>query len=94
VDQTDNETMRTWESKQTGKSTEILKNLIAKAGLEKEWTRATFVIRQKHLEKLKNLAWWERVHIKDVLDQALEDFFKDKKVDSIPSDKKPPSHPL
>lgn len=34
--------------------------------------RATFIVRKDLLEKVKALAYWERVAIKDVLEAALE----------------------
>ncbi len=41
--------------------------------------RATFVIDKNQHEKLKALAWWKRKQIKDVLHDALSQYF-----DSIP----------
>jgi len=40
-------------------------------GLQDGWTRATFILRKDHLEKLKTLAYWERKTIKEVIDEAL-----------------------
>jgi hypothetical protein len=40
-------------------------------GLHDGWTRATFILRKHHLEKLKALAYWERKTIKEVIDEAL-----------------------
>ena len=50
------------------------------AGLRDGWTRATFIIREGQLDKLKNLAWWERKEIKQVLDEALSAHLAGKKV--------------
>ena len=36
-------------------------------------TRATFIVNEDLLEKLKALAYWDRVAIKDIVNQALED---------------------
>jgi hypothetical protein len=43
----------------------------ARAGLQQGWTRATFIIREEYLAKLKDKAYWERKAIKDVLDEIL-----------------------
>ena len=47
-------------------------------GLPLGWSRATFIVRQSYLEDLKNMAYWERETIKDVLDSILQAYFKDK----------------
>ncbi len=47
------------------------------AGLPDDWTRATFIVRVEHLQKLKDFAYTERVSIKDALDTALERFLQD-----------------
>ena len=39
-------------------------------------TRATFIVNESLLEKLKALAYWDRVLIKDVVNQALSDYLK------------------
>lgn len=36
-------------------------------------TRATFIVNEELLEKLKALAYWDRVLIKDVINTALEE---------------------
>jgi hypothetical protein len=43
----------------------------ARAGLQPGWTRATFIIREEYLSKLKDRAYWDRKAIKDVLDNIL-----------------------
>jgi hypothetical protein len=43
----------------------------ARAGLQQGWTRATFIIREEYLAKLKDKAYWDRRAIKDVLDDIL-----------------------
>ncbi len=47
-------------------------------GLQDGWTRATFILRKRHLEELKALAYWERKTIKEVMDEAL-DFYLERK---------------
>lgn len=38
--------------------------------------RATFIVSSDHLEKLKGVAFWERKKIKEVLAEALDEYFK------------------
>ena len=51
-------------------------------GLHDGWTRATFILKKNHLEKLKELAYWERKTIKEVIDEALGSYLKAKIVDT------------
>ena len=55
----------------------------AERGLPKGWTRATLIVRQEHLKKLKALAYWDRVTIKHLLDQALSKLLDGKRVRSM-----------
>jgi hypothetical protein len=43
-----------------------------KKGLKTDETRATFIVREDLLEKLKAIAYWERLNIKDVVNEALD----------------------
>jgi hypothetical protein len=43
-----------------------------KKGLKSDETRATFIVRENLLEKLKAVAYWERLNIKDVINEALD----------------------
>ena len=56
----------------------------ARAGLKPGWTRASFIVREDNLKKIKALAYWERKNIKQILDEALAAYFKDKDVKPIP----------
>jgi hypothetical protein len=49
----------------------------ARAGLQRGWTRATFIIREEYLARLKDKAYWDRKAIKDVLDEILETGLKE-----------------
>lgn len=49
-------------------------------GLPENWTRATFIVRESHLETLKDYAYTQRMTIRDALDQALEQYLEDKQV--------------
>jgi hypothetical protein len=51
-------------------------------GLREGWTRATFILREDYLEKIKSLAYWKRRNIKEVMDEALEEYLKGKKIKS------------
>ena len=49
-------------------------------GLQDGWTRATFILRECHLEDLKAFAYWERKTIKEVIDEVLGSYLKEKRV--------------
>ena len=49
-------------------------------GLPEGWTRATFILRKDHLNKLKALAYWKRKKIKEVIDEALASYLEGKKI--------------
>ncbi len=53
-------------------------------GLKDEWTRATFIVKKDHLEKVKALAYWERKLVKEVVNEAFETFLKKKRIKQIP----------
>ncbi len=36
-------------------------------------TRATFIVREDLLEKIKGISYWDRVRIKDIVNSALEE---------------------
>lgn len=50
------------------------------------WKRATFIVREDHLEKIRALAYWERLSKTRVLDLALESYLKRKKIKSLPKE--------
>ena len=52
-------------------------------GLQDGWTRATFILRKDYLEKLKELAYWERKTIKGVIDEALGSYLEGKKLPTL-----------
>jgi hypothetical protein len=57
----------------------IVSNRSSQQGLREGWTRATFILRKDHLEKLKSVSYWERKKIKEVVDEALGSYLKGKK---------------
>lgn len=56
-------------------------------GLHKGWTRNTFILRKEYLEKIKALAYWERKTIKEVVDEALGSYLKEKRSKSVMTNK-------
>jgi hypothetical protein len=50
-------------------------------GLPEGWTRATFIVRQDLVEKVKRAAYWDRKQIKDLVTEALDAYLVDKKTD-------------
>lgn len=62
---------------QTGKR-ELTKS--SQEGLKEGWTRASFVIQEDILNKLKDYAYTDRRQIKDVITEALSIYLKDKKI--------------
>lgn len=40
--------------------------------------RATFIVKEDHLTKLKALGYWDRKSIKEVINEALEGYFETK----------------
>lgn len=52
-------------------------------GLQDGWTRATFILRKDYLSKLKAVSYWERKQIKEVIDEALGAYLKEKKIKPV-----------
>ena len=55
-------------------------------GLRPGWTRATFIVREETLSKLKSVAYWERKELKRVVDAALAAFLQGKNVEPVPTE--------
>jgi hypothetical protein len=70
---------RSIQSKQQlqGKLEEIPWN---KRGLKSGDIRATLILKEKTLDKVKALAYWERKDIKEVINEALDQYLKGKKI--------------
>jgi len=49
-------------------------------GLREDFTRATFIVREDLLKKLKDLAYTERRSIKEVINEAIEQFIDGKEI--------------
>lgn len=50
-----------------------------KIRLEPGWTRATFIVREEYLEKIKTLAFMGKMSMKDLIDKIFDSFFFSKK---------------
>ena len=46
--------------------------------------RQTYYVQLDLIEEIRRYAYWERCRISDVINMALEEFFKDKKLKKIP----------
>lgn len=53
-------------------------------GLRDGWTRATFIVREKYLDKLKDLSYWNRQPLKEIVDEVMDDHLKNLKVKPRP----------
>ncbi len=64
------------EPKKTGRPNTAEKEITktSQEGTKQSETRATFIVNEEQLEKLKSIAYWDRLLIKDVVAQALEDY--------------------
>lgn len=58
-----------------------------KINLPPGWTRTTVTMREEHLQKLKDYAWWARSSPKNVLEKILEKFFSATDVPVPPKNK-------
>ncbi len=49
---------------------------ITQTGLSSAWTRATFIVNNDLNEKIKAVAYWDRLTVKEVLHEALLQYLK------------------
>jgi hypothetical protein len=68
-----------------GKVKRVITNSSQKGTKENE-TRATFIVNEELLDKLKAIAYWDRILIKDVVNSGLEEYVANKKVKPRPED--------
>jgi hypothetical protein len=63
------------EKKKVGRPTTQFKEVTksSQEGTKEGETRATFIVNEELLDKLKAVAYWDRLRIKDVINQALAD---------------------
>lgn len=55
-------------------------------GLRPGWTRATFIVREETVQRLRAVAYWDRKELKRVVDEAFRGYLADRKVALIPED--------
>ena len=55
-------------------------------GLRPGWTRATFIVREETLQKLKAVAYWDRKELKRVVEEALAAYLQAKDLPPIPEE--------
>jgi len=56
----------------------------SKRGLKTGWSRATFIMRDDHLDKLKALSYWDRKTIIEVITDMADSYLKNKNPKPIP----------
>ena len=56
----------------------------SKRGLKNGWSRATFIMRDDHLDKLKALSYWDRKTIIEVIADMADSYLKNKNPKPIP----------
>jgi hypothetical protein len=59
----------------------------AQEGLREGWTRATFIMDEALLNKLRACSYWERQSMKWIINNAVAAYLEGKKTDPIPDDK-------
>jgi|GEM_PF-704665 len=62
----------------------------ARAGLKDGWIRATLIIREENLKKLKELAYWTRKDLKQIADEAITAYLAERE-SVIPKYQQPPA---
>lgn len=72
------------QAQESNHTAEAPKKSTSTKGLEEGWTRATFIMREDYVKKIKAYAYWERKTVKDIVDQMLEDFLKGKQIKDLP----------
>ncbi len=58
-------------------------------GITAGWTRATFIVKEEHLEMIKVIAYWDQRAVKDVIDEALEHYLSNKNLEEYLKHKRP-----
>lgn len=66
------------EKKKVGRPKTVNKEITksSQEGTKVEETRATFIVNEELLDKLKAIAYWDRLLIKEIISEALEDRVK------------------
>ena len=63
---------------------DTIKEVEKKTDVENDYIRQTYVIKREYVNKLKNKAYWDRISQKEILDNILENYFKNKNIKPIP----------
>jgi len=58
----------------------MYKNTNIKTFSEEEFSRATYHIRGSYQEKIKDLAYWNRKDIREIIDEIFKEYFSKYKV--------------
>ena len=61
-----------------------IKKSVEKTEIEDDYIRQTYIIKKEYANKLKDKAYWDRASQKEILDEILKDYFKDKNIKPIP----------
>ena len=61
-------------------------NKSSQDGTKENETRATFIVNEELLDKLKATAYWDRVLVKDVLNTALQEYVEKRKPNPRPEE--------
>jgi hypothetical protein len=69
-------TVETVIEKTIGEERKVMEVTSVQRGLKLGETRATFIVKEDSLEKIKAIAYWDRQNIKDVVQAAIEDYIK------------------
>lgn len=64
-------------------TTELFAENSLQKGLPEGWTRATFIIRNEFNEKIKAIAYWDRLTVKEVVHDALAAYLQDRNVKPV-----------
>jgi hypothetical protein len=74
-------------AKMEDKPTLIKESKSTQKGLPSGWTRATFIVSDDINEKIKAVAYWDRLTVKEVVHEALTGYLQGKNVKPIPKKK-------
>ena len=54
------------------------------ASTPSEWVKKTYLIKRKHIEKIKAEAYWRRLQLREIVDEAFEAYFADNDIKPKP----------
>lgn len=56
----------------------------SKTGLPPGWRRVTFILKEEYINKLKAYAYWERMTLKDLIEEIIANYLDTKRITEIP----------